>query len=313
MSSSVQVSNIAAKTSKKALEDFFSFCGSITSLDVTPDGNDKQKATITFAKESAASTAAMLHGGTLDGSPLTVQSPGAGTTLGGAATSAGAAQPSSADAHTVGQEDKPRTAIVAEILAHGYSLSDDVTKRAIDLDNKHGLSDRFKGYLSQLDRTLGERIIKGTSKEPITGRTEGTPSGPAAAESVSEKSAEATPVPGVTGSNEAKFATTVPQPDSKTETTSEGTSQQPSLLRHVQDQVQTQLDRPEIKSKTDFAWSKLTEYYNAIANHPRIHDLYTKTSKSVTDVHEEARRIAEERKKGGASGAAGTSAPTPQA
>lgn len=47
------------------------------------------------------------------------------------------------------------------------------------------------------------------------------------------------------------------------------------------------------------------QYYSAFANHPRIHELYTKTSKSVNDVHEEAKRIAEERKKGGASGAAG--------
>lgn len=201
----------------------------------------------------------MLHGGSLDGSPLTVQSPGS-STLGGAASSAATASADTTASNTVGQEDKPRTAIVAEILAHGYALSDDVTKRAIELDNKHGLSERFKGYLSQLDRTLGERVIKGTSKEPITGKTEGTPSGPLAAESASEKSASAAPVPGTTAGEQDKFTTTVPQPDAKAEAdATQGTSQQPSLLRHVQGQVQTQLDRPEIKSKTDFAWSKLTE------------------------------------------------------
>lgn len=251
----------------------------------------------------------MLHGGSLDGSPLTVQAPGAGAS---AATGTTAAAGSTTPTNSVGQEDKPRTAIVAEILAHGYHVSDEVTSRAIALDNQHGLSDRFKSYLSQLDRQLGERVVKGTSKEPTTAKTEGTPSGPAAASSAVEKDATATPLPGTTAGNEDKLTTTVPQPDAKAEAAAtQGTAQQPSLIRHVQAQVQSQLDRPEVKSKTDFAWSKLTEYYNAIANHPRIHELYTKTSKSVNDVHEEAKRIAEERKKGGASGAAGTSAPTP--
>ena len=237
--------------------DFFSFCGKISSIELSPDGDDKQKAHIVFEKDSAGQTAAMLNGGSLDGSPLTVQLPTM-SSAGGAASSQTSQDPT--HPNTVGQEDKPRTAIVAEILAHGYALSDDVTKRAIDLDNKHGLSDRFKGYLAQLDRSLGERVMKGTSNEPVTGKTEGTPSGPLAAEAASEKSAQQTPLPGTTAGQEDKFTTTVPQPDAKAETeATQGTAQQPSLLRHVQGQVQTQLDRPEIKSKTDLAWSKLTE------------------------------------------------------
>lgn len=160
----------------------------------------------------------------------------------------------------LGQEDKPRTAIVAEILAHGYHLSDEVTSRAISFDNQHGLSDRFKSYLSSLDRQLGQRVAKGTSTQPTTAKTEHTPSGPAAAESASEKDAGSAPVPGTGPGNEAKFATTVPQADPKGEAAAtEGSAQQPSLIRHVQAHVQSQLDKPEIKSKTDFAWSKLQE------------------------------------------------------
>lgn len=115
------------------------------------------------------------------------------------------------------------------------------------------------------------------------------------------------PVPGTNPRNEdAKFTTTVPAPDTKGEAAAvEGTSQQPSLLRHVQAQVQSQLDKPEIKSRTDFAWSKLQEYYTAITNQPNIHSLYTKTSKTVSDVHEEAKRIAEERKRSGAAATSG--------
>lgn len=160
----------------------------------------------------------------------------------------------------MGQEDKPRTAVVAELLAHGYGLTDEVTKRAIDLDNKHGLTDTFKTYLSQLDRSLGERVVKGTSTQPTTTKTEGTPSGPAAAEAVSEKEASATPLPGSGAANADKLTTTVPQPDAQAEhAATQGSAQQPSLVRHLQGQVQSQLDRPEVKAKTDFAWSKMTE------------------------------------------------------
>ncbi|CAO1628095.1 unnamed protein product [Parajaminaea phylloscopi] len=307
MSTQVVVSNIAASTSQKSIEDFFSFCGAISAVEISPDADGKQKATITFAKESAASTAAMLHGGSLDGSPLTVQVPG-GATGAKSAAAPGSTTPN----NTLGQEDKPRTAIVAEILAHGYHLSDEVTSRAISFDSQHGLSDRFKSYLSTLDRQLGERVAKGGAKDNVTAKTEHTPSGPAATASASEKDAQAAPVPGTGPGNEAKFTTTVPQADAQGEAeATQGSAQQPSFVRHVQAQVQSQLDKPEIKSKTDFAWSKLQEYYNAFTNHPRIHELYTKTSKSVNDVHEEAKRIAEERKNGGASGVAGTSAPTP--
>lgn len=243
-----------------------------------------------------------LHGGSLDGSPLTVNSPGASAAPTKSAP-AGAASPS----NTLGQEDKPRTAIVAEILAHGYHVSDEITSRAIAIDNQHGLSDRFKSYLSLLDRQLGERVAKGNSKEPTTAKTEGTPSGSLAHESATEKDADSMPVPGTNPRNEdAKFTTTVPAPDTKGEAAAvEGTSQQPSLLRHVQAQVQSQLDKPEIKSRTDFAWSKLQEYYTAITNQPNIHSLYTKTSKTVSDVHEEAKRIAEERKRSGAAATSG--------
>lgn len=202
-----------------------------------------------------APTPDRLHGGTLDGSPLTVQIPGGSPSVKSAST-AGSTAPTNA----VGQEDKPRTAIVAEILAHGYHLSDEVTARAIAFDNQHGLSDRFKSYLSTLDRQLGERVGKGTSKEPMTAKTEHTPSGLAATESAFEKNAQAAPVPGSGPGNEAKFTTAVPQPDPKSEAAAtEGFTQQPSFVRHVQAQVQSQLDRPEIKSKTDFAWSRLNE------------------------------------------------------
>lgn len=51
----------------------------------------------------------------------------------------------------ISQEDKPRSRIVAEYLAHGYSLSDTAIQRAISLDQKHGVSTRFTNYLASFD------------------------------------------------------------------------------------------------------------------------------------------------------------------
>jgi len=51
----------------------------------------------------------------------------------------------------ISQEDKPRSRIVAEYLAHGYTISDGAIQRAIALDNKHGISARFTSALAQFD------------------------------------------------------------------------------------------------------------------------------------------------------------------
>ena len=49
------------------------------------------------------------------------------------------------------QEDKPRSRIVAEYLAHGYVLSDTAIQKAIALDNKHGVSTRFTNAIAAFD------------------------------------------------------------------------------------------------------------------------------------------------------------------
>lgn len=116
----LQVSGISPSTSEDKLSSFFSFCGTISSLTKpTPS-----TAEIAFAKESAAKTALMLNGGTLDGAHLEVQ--GASAAVGGAtsvagslpagatgATPIGATSSSNGNDH-VGQEDKPAAGIIAE-------------------------------------------------------------------------------------------------------------------------------------------------------------------------------------------------------
>ncbi|PWN52787.1 hypothetical protein IE53DRAFT_404967 [Violaceomyces palustris] len=285
----VSVKGIALTTTQAQLHDFFSFCGAIQSLHLERDGEKFQSATVTFVKASAASTAVMLHGSPLDGALLDVQLEG------GSGRSEPA--PASHEDEPVGQEDKPKTAIVAEYLAHGYKISDDITKKAIELDNKHGLSLKFKKYLSSLDRSLGEKLER--TSAPAAAAAAAAPSDkekPAAEEKVSD-------------TTETAAATSAQAPAAEAAATAK---QQPSLARHVQERVDAVLERPEVKKRSHFVWSKLSEYYNAIANHPRIHAFYTDASKTVTDVHEEAKRIAAEKKAGGTGGAAGTSVPVRQ-
>jgi len=56
------------------------------------------------------------------------------------------------DGHEVSQEDKPRSRIVAEYLAHGYLISDNIIERALALDKQHGVSSRFTNALTNFDK-----------------------------------------------------------------------------------------------------------------------------------------------------------------
>ncbi|KAL2418524.1 Protein vip1 [Exophiala dermatitidis] len=152
MSTTVHVKNISPETSEKEVKDFFSFCGKITSISVTPESSapDAPKsATVTFEKETAAKTALLLDNTQLGKSQVHVST---ASTIDDVASKAGAAVSSAVGGDdNIAQEDKPRSRIVAEYLAHGYTLSDNVIKKAIELDNKHGFSNRFTDALHKFD------------------------------------------------------------------------------------------------------------------------------------------------------------------
>jgi len=151
MSTTVHVQGISHETSEKDVKDFFSFCGKITNLSITPasDAADSQKsATVTFEKETAAKTALLLDNTQLGKSQVHVTT---ASTIDDVASKAGAAFSSSVPEDHIEQEDKPRSRIVAEYLAQGYTLSDNVIERALALDSKHGFSNKFTSTLSNFD------------------------------------------------------------------------------------------------------------------------------------------------------------------
>ncbi|KAL8825804.1 MAG: hypothetical protein Q9170_007651 [Blastenia crenularia] len=147
----VHVKNIAQQTSEKEVRDFFSFCGKITSLSVTPSSDaadSPQSATVTFEKETAAKTALLLDNTQLGSSQVQVSS---AANLEDIAGKPSAGDEAHRDESDISQEDKPRSRIVAEYLAHGYTISDNAIQRAIALDNKHGVSNRFTNALTTFD------------------------------------------------------------------------------------------------------------------------------------------------------------------
>ena len=99
--------------------------------------------------DSAAKTALLLDHTQLGPSQVQVST---AANIDDLATSAAhSASANSAEDGDISQEDKPRSRIVAEYLAHGYVLSDTAIQRAIALDNKHGVSNRFTNALAAFD------------------------------------------------------------------------------------------------------------------------------------------------------------------
>lgn len=150
MASTVHVKDISHETSEKEVRDFFSFCGKISSLSVTPtsdDANASKSATVTFEKETAAKTALLLDSTQLGPAQVHVSSAANLDDLGAKPS----ADESSSSKDDLEQEDKPRSRILAEYLAQGYTISDKAIEKAIALDSQHGISTKFTNVMKNFD------------------------------------------------------------------------------------------------------------------------------------------------------------------
>ena len=103
---------------------------------------------MSFEKETAAKTALLLDNTQLGSNQVHVT----------AASDFEKIAPGKTAGHSEGdspedlaQEDKPRSRIFAEYLAHGYVLSDKAIEKALALDQQHGVSNRFTQTLQQFD------------------------------------------------------------------------------------------------------------------------------------------------------------------
>ncbi|CDM27719.1 hypothetical protein DTO013E5_4431 [Penicillium roqueforti] len=151
--STVHVSGISSTTSEKEVRDFFSFCGKIVTLSITPvsgEADAPKSATVTFEKEAAAKTALLLDQTQLGTSAVHVEATHNIEEIGGSHVTD--AETEAREEEHIAQEDKPRSRIVAEYLAHGYVVSDNAIMKAIALDKKHGVSHRFTTALTNFDK-----------------------------------------------------------------------------------------------------------------------------------------------------------------
>jgi len=184
----VHVSSIAPAASEKTVRDFFQFCGKIKELEIqtSDDGNSKE-ALVWFERGSAAKTACMLSNAMIADQHIQVK-----YHFDGQFDSSGPSSPqqeqhaqevaAEATRNTsdvkyidedkaaktgeserkvekqedkpVSQEDKPRLSIVAELVAAGYILSEQIQKRAQGLDAKYGVTTTMQSYWGKLDEKL---------------------------------------------------------------------------------------------------------------------------------------------------------------
>lgn len=148
--STVNVSNIAAATGDSEIRDFFSFCGKISDINVTPEGETK-KAEVTFEKETAMKTALLLNNTQLGTNHISVTSASGDNDDDGSHFAASSKNNGDRDTDEITQEEKPRARILAEYLSQGYVVGDAAIERAISLDSQHGVSSRFLNTLHSLD------------------------------------------------------------------------------------------------------------------------------------------------------------------
>lgn len=117
------------------LQGFFSFCGKITNLSLSPTSgapDATQSATVTFERSSAAKTALLLDQTRLGGNNVHVEAAHTLDEIAGGRTTGGNEDEPSFGADTdptytgegPRQEDKPRSAILAEYLSAGYAVGD---------------------------------------------------------------------------------------------------------------------------------------------------------------------------------------------
>jgi len=179
----VTVTHLSSTSSEKSLSEFFSFCGRIASIHHDPTSNT---ATVSFEKPQAAKTALMLNGGTLDGAAISVTSDSVSDERHDEAPAYGAPGATTEETSNYEQHDKPRAGIVAELLAKGYVLSEQVLHKAIEVDHQQGISTRFLNYIKSLDTAVGQKI--GGPETTVSGKArEVVAQGHAQAKSIDEQ------------------------------------------------------------------------------------------------------------------------------
>jgi len=204
----------------------------------------------------------MLNGGALDGSAINVTSEIEHEDL--------LHEENHDETNPIQQTDKPRAAIAAEYLAKGYTLSDNILQKAIDMDKKQGISQRFLSYLRSLDKTLGEKLFGHQEPAKVPGEHD------------KEK--------GTVGETSEAGAAA-------------GVARHPTVSGKAQETVAGIREKALAMDEQKGYSKQASSYYERAINSPlgqKVFAFYSSTSKQVLDIHEEAKRIAGETKQSSA-------------
>lgn len=161
--SQIIASHVPTSVSKEKLENFFSFCGQVTLVSqLTLDDPKFNSFEVKFASPKALLTALLLNDAELDGLPIQVKEDKGGDLE--KAPAYDHSQAKDADDNKiqstvtgdknyddVDQEEKPKYAIMAQLLANGYIIGDNIIQQALEQDKKNGYLAKFKNFLTQLD------------------------------------------------------------------------------------------------------------------------------------------------------------------
>lgn len=157
--SSVIVSNVAPSVTAHKVEEFFAFCGTIDHVkELSKASNGSDRFQVVFTSPKALDTALLLHDAELDGQAIDVKEEKlpeyrevSGQKVDDNKVQSGVTSTGDSQYDDISQEEKPKLAILAQLLASGYKLSDDLIDRAITIDKNQGISSKFKSFLSDLD------------------------------------------------------------------------------------------------------------------------------------------------------------------
>lgn len=173
--STIIVSKVPQTVSDQKLNEFFSFCGTVKSINLIEKTDKIGKYEVQFELEKALNTALLLNEAELDGVPIQVEksdTPPDYAAVGDKKPSYSgdnkiqSSTPATGDnknAETstitgdneyddISQEEKPKYAIMAQLLASGYNISDNLIQKSIDVDQEKGYSAKFKSFLTSLDK-----------------------------------------------------------------------------------------------------------------------------------------------------------------
>lgn len=156
----VLVSNVGPDVTVDKIEEFFSFCGQITEVKSLGSGTFE----VVFKLTKAVETAILLNDAELETSTISVATATSSTgpplyessgdvsidAMAKTAVQNGTGYPDP-DTEDISQEEKPKLAVLAQLLAAGYKISDKLIAKAIQIDQQQGISTRFKAFITNLD------------------------------------------------------------------------------------------------------------------------------------------------------------------